>query len=174
MGIRFFCPNGHKLNVKEHLAGKAGFCPECGVRLVIPYQSTRKSSKELGQEKTEPAPNSAAENPVFSLTPSSFFIEEMQQQEATHQQEAAAQAFQSFQAPVAPTPAPEPVITNPILQDQTRVWYIQVPNGPQYGPATGLVVQTWLQERRIGPTMLVWCEGWNNWLEAKNVFPELE
>jgi hypothetical protein len=36
MGIRFSCPNGHKLNVKEHLAGKRGICPECGVRVVIP------------------------------------------------------------------------------------------------------------------------------------------
>jgi len=68
----------------------------------------------------------------------------------------------------------EPQITNPILQDQTVVWYIQVPNGPQYGPASGQVVNNWIQERRLGPTMLVWREGWNNWLEAKNVFPELE
>ena len=51
MGIRFFCPNGHKLNVKSHLAGKAGFCPECGIRLIVPYESTRKSSKELADNR---------------------------------------------------------------------------------------------------------------------------
>ncbi|MDR2344632.1 MAG: DUF4339 domain-containing protein [Planctomycetaceae bacterium] len=48
MGIRFFCPNGHKLNVKSSLAGLKGFCPECGIELVIPLTSTRKSSKEGG------------------------------------------------------------------------------------------------------------------------------
>ncbi|MDR2762874.1 MAG: DUF4339 domain-containing protein [Planctomycetaceae bacterium] len=48
MGIRFFCPNGHKLNVKSCLAGLKGFCPECGVELVVPLTSTRKSSKEGG------------------------------------------------------------------------------------------------------------------------------
>ncbi len=164
MGIRFFCPNGHKLNVKEHLAGKAGFCPECGVRLVIPYQSTRKSSRELHQEKN--VGDSPAASTPYSMTPSSFFLEEMQQQQS------ADEPFQFAQEP-APSPT-ESTISNPILQDQTVVWYIQVPNGPQYGPATGQVVSTWIQERRIGPTMLVWREGWSSWLEAKNVFPELE
>ena len=164
MGIRFFCPNGHKLNVKEHLAGKAGFCPECGCRLVIPYQSTRKSSRELNQEKN--GVESPTDVPSFSMMPSSFPVEEMQQRDS------------AGETPVfAPADAPKPIepgVVNPVLQDQTVVWYIQVPDGPQYGPASGQVVSSWIQERRIGPTMLIWREGWNNWLEAKNVFPELE
>jgi hypothetical protein len=36
MGIRFSCPNGHKLNVKEFLAGKRGVCPQCGAKFIIP------------------------------------------------------------------------------------------------------------------------------------------
>jgi len=36
MGIRFTCPNGHKLNVKDHLAGKRGVCPNCGAKFLIP------------------------------------------------------------------------------------------------------------------------------------------
>jgi len=36
MGIRFNCPNGHKLNVKEHLAGKRAVCPNCGAKVTIP------------------------------------------------------------------------------------------------------------------------------------------
>ncbi len=36
MGIRFACPNGHKLNVKADLAGKRGKCPQCGVKIEIP------------------------------------------------------------------------------------------------------------------------------------------
>lgn len=39
MGIRFHCPNGHKLNVKSFLAGKKGVCPDCGVKLRIPDRS---------------------------------------------------------------------------------------------------------------------------------------
>jgi hypothetical protein len=36
MGIRFNCPNGHKLNVKEFLAGKRGVCPQCAAKFIIP------------------------------------------------------------------------------------------------------------------------------------------
>ena len=36
MGIRFTCPNGHQLHVKEFLAGKRGICPECDTKFVIP------------------------------------------------------------------------------------------------------------------------------------------
>ena len=36
MGIRFTCPNGHKLHVKTFLAGKRGVCPQCGVKILIP------------------------------------------------------------------------------------------------------------------------------------------
>lgn len=42
MGIRFWCPNGHKLNVKTFQAGRRGICPYCGARFQIPTQSTRK------------------------------------------------------------------------------------------------------------------------------------
>jgi len=40
MGIRFLCPNGHKLNVKADLAGKRASCPECGASLMIPAPSS--------------------------------------------------------------------------------------------------------------------------------------
>ncbi len=46
MGIRFYCPNGHKLNVKEFQAGRRGICPYCGAKIQIPLQSTRPSTRE--------------------------------------------------------------------------------------------------------------------------------
>lgn len=50
MGIRFYCPQGHKLNVKSFLAGKKGFCPHCNAKVDIPLRSTRPSSKEDKQK----------------------------------------------------------------------------------------------------------------------------
>ncbi len=48
MGIRFYCPNGHKLNVKEFQAGQRGICPKCHARFDIPFESTRPAgSKDL-------------------------------------------------------------------------------------------------------------------------------
>jgi hypothetical protein len=43
MGIKFYCPNGHKVNVKSFLAGKKGLCPKCGVRVDIPLHSVAKN-----------------------------------------------------------------------------------------------------------------------------------
>ena len=112
MGIRFSCPNGHKLNVKAELAGRKGICPKCGVSVHIPQE------KETTETK-------------------------------------------------------EPALTSTLLSDPNAVWYLQVPHGPQYGPATGAVVENWINERRVSPNMLVWKEGWDHWIEAKNAFPEL-
>ena len=46
MGIRFYCPNGHKLNVKEFQAGRKGICPFCGAKIQIPTESTRPSTRD--------------------------------------------------------------------------------------------------------------------------------
>ena len=46
MGIKFYCPNGHKLNVKSFLAGKRGVCPHCDVGVDIPLESQIPSSKK--------------------------------------------------------------------------------------------------------------------------------
>jgi hypothetical protein len=54
MGIRFYCPNGHKLNVKAFQAGRQGICPYCGVSVEIPVESTRPSSKELRDQHDYP------------------------------------------------------------------------------------------------------------------------
>ena len=51
MGIRFYCPNGHKLNVKEFQAGRRAICPYCGTKTQIPTSSTRKTSKQRKAER---------------------------------------------------------------------------------------------------------------------------
>ncbi len=63
MGIRFLCPNGHKLNVKAFLAGRRGICPFCGSKFQIPTESTL----QLGQ--SSPTDNSpvVADAPTASL-----------------------------------------------------------------------------------------------------------
>ena len=54
MGIRFWCPNGHKLNVKTFQAGRRGICPYCGAKFQIPAESTRKpGAKDLVSEPQE-------------------------------------------------------------------------------------------------------------------------
>lgn len=64
MGIRFYCPNGHRLNVKTELAGKRGYCPHCNVKVLIPTVS------EIDQPKSD-LPDPLRERPTPSLSAAS-------------------------------------------------------------------------------------------------------
>ena len=53
MGIKFRCPNGHKLNVKSFLAGKKGICPHCGVSVRIPEGTAASVTADDHEGETE-------------------------------------------------------------------------------------------------------------------------
>ena len=71
MGIRFYCPNGHKLNVKAFQAGRQGICPYCGTSVQIPLESTRPSSKELRDQHDYPLSPGPAGSPATARAASS-------------------------------------------------------------------------------------------------------
>ena len=64
MGIRCYCPHGHKLNVKAEQAGKIGICPKCRVRFQIPLESTRQSHSKKSKDAPSPAPSASAQGAV--------------------------------------------------------------------------------------------------------------
>ena len=147
MGIRFSCSNGHKLNVKAELAGRRGRCPECGVSVQIPQQTERTESSSF-----------------------SVVIDTSKTKSGKTSNDAVQNPFKNLEQEAKQN---EPAMGKALLADPNAVWYLQVPHGPQYGPATGAVVESWIKERRVSPEMLVWKEGWSNWIPAKNAFPEL-
>lgn len=71
------------------------------------------------------------------------------------------------QYPVRSPNEPDP------LEDATEViWYVRPPTGGQYGPAGADVMRSWLAEGRITRDSQVWREGWRDWRDAGEVFPE--
>ena len=70
MGIRFFCPNGHKLNVKEFQAGRRGICPFCGASVQIPTESTRPSSRTSKERAVRISTKGAPNPPQIGTKPS--------------------------------------------------------------------------------------------------------
>jgi len=163
MGIRFYCPQGHKLNVKSYLAGKRGFCPDCGAKLLIPDVS----SEDGGEGR------------VPQMAP----LEAAQDQEVIATLVVPANALPLASTGELPGIDPEVVITvdepqhaqivDPIAEDPEAVWYVRLPSGSQYGPAGGDIFQTWLDEGRVVSDSLVWREGWAEWQTASQVFPQL-
>jgi len=69
MSIRVVCPNGHVLNVKDHLAGKTGLCPTCKARVKVPELPTEELSEDsimsiLGPHVPDTASVASVEEPA--------------------------------------------------------------------------------------------------------------
>lgn len=246
MGIRFYCPNGHKLNVKEFQAGRRGICPYCAQKFLVPAQSTRPSSKsqkatkqssssDVGAESEEqlleaepPAPTAAALAKQAASRQSAGPVGQAMRGDfsgppATPPQQPAPGApppiayqpptpaasnppsqvsartsgppggasrdtpvnLMSAYAPPAsgpmvPAPPPPPPLPaqqqeppDPIAEAPDMIWYVRPPSGGQFGPATADIMRNWLTEGRVGTDSLVWREGWRDWQEAGDVFPQL-
>ncbi|NQU22496.1 MAG: DUF4339 domain-containing protein [Candidatus Nealsonbacteria bacterium] len=54
------------------------------------------------------------------------------------------------------------------------VWYVRPASGGQFGPAGNEVMRGWIGEGRVSADSLVWREGWRDWQEAAEVFPQLK
>lgn len=187
MGIRFYCPNGHKLNVKSELAGKVGICPKCQARMTIPTESvceatgkgasegtaadaTFGTSDENGERLGGEAAGTDAQNTTSVDEPSGKFFLNGERAEAALGdvlRRAVDGSAQNGRGSARFDDA-EP------LRDPRLLWYVRSRDNQQYGPATGDVMTSWINERRIGPQTLVWREDWSAWQEAGRVFPELE
>ncbi len=165
MGIRFYCPNGHKLNVKSYLAGKRGFCPDCGAKLLIPDTTVEDGHTAAGNVPKMAPPEIEKDQEVVTVSV------------------VPANALPLASTGELPGIDPEISITvdepqnvrivNPIAEDPEAVWYVRLSSGSQYGPAAGDVFQTWLDEGRVVADSLVWREGWAEWQTASQVFPQL-
>jgi uncharacterized protein DUF4339 len=143
MGIKFLCPNGHKLNVKSFLSGKKAICPKCGVRVLVPQQND-----------PQPDQASAAEG---SWTDVSIVEAEV----------LPAQPRVAGSMPTAPAAG------DAIAEAPSAVWYVRPATGGQFGPASGEIMRGWLGEGRVGASSLVWRAGWAEWRAASAVFPQL-
>ena len=60
MGIVAYCPNQHRVKVKDDLAGRKGVCPTCGARFRIPLESQPEPTLPV----PTPAPAPAAGAPA--------------------------------------------------------------------------------------------------------------
>ena len=158
MGIKFHCPNGHKLNVKSFLAGKKGVCPKCGTKVRIPVVS------EAGLVDSELDETDASQHPAKSNGSGAVAAATL-----------AAPAISSAPAGAAGARvAGADAANDPIGEAPAAIWYVRPPTGGQYGPARGEVMRKWIAEGRVSSDSLVWREGWTDWQNAGKLFPTLQ
>lgn len=157
MGIKFHCPQGHKLNVKAFLAGKKGICPKCGTKLRIPEASEPALLDSEGDDSDDNA--DAVDKSTAAKSNGSGAVA------AAHVPAPAVSA--------GPATAMTTGANDPIAEAPAAIWYVRPPTGGQYGPARGDVMRKWLSEGRVSGDSLVWREGWTDWQNAAKLFPSL-
>src|SRR5262245_55287368 len=188
MGIKFHCPNGHKLNVKSFLAGKKGVCPKCGTKLRIPTASEPglgadddADDSDAGKLSPGLAGNGAAAlagvatsptaqpKPSPSPLPAPIHVGAAQPAMAP-----VPGAFPAGPAGPLPNQALPPTPGDPIAEAPMARWYVRPPSGGQFGPAVGDIMRKWIAEGRVSSDSLVWREGWTDWQNAGKMFPHLQ
>ena len=189
MGIRFYCPNGHKLNVKSFLAGKRGVCPHCGVKLIIP-DATEATSAKAGNLPTAQRPGeppkeaqplrnrsqSTATNDSAVPQGSSTTADQRQEPDTSNKPAPTAPAARGSEAWSETVNRTEPTVpeqppassanVDPLAELPNAMWYVRLTSGDQYGPVKADLIRQWLDEQRIPPDALVWREDWPDWQRA--------
>ena len=183
MGIKFYCPNGHKLNVKAFLAGKKAICPKCGVKVVVPVDLAESPSEkilldpeELGTLATAQASgvgrkNSAGDHAAAAGASVGKPVSAPLAAAAVDAAVGAAAPVTYAQAAAAPG-ANGPAAVDPIDEAPAAVWYVRPPSGGEFGPAGGDTMRSWLNEGRVTGDTLVWRAGWPEWRMAAAAFPK--
>ena len=164
MGIKFHCPNGHKLNVKAFLAGKKAVCPKCGEKVLVPEQSESAvtdapESPVVDASAADPQPETIAAPVIVTSKPAAAAPQPTQPAVAQKPivQPAAQQPAIVTQPAVAPLSGqPSPGTVDAIAEAPTAVWYVRPPSGGQFGPAAGDIMRGWLAEGRVTADSLVW------------------
>ena len=57
MAIGVICPNGHRMNVSDQLAGKRGKCSKCGVAVEVPQAAPLPVDDDPGYEVVADEPS---------------------------------------------------------------------------------------------------------------------
>lgn len=66
-------------------------------------------------------------------------------------------------APKAATPPPP--VRSDVADDATDdvEWYVRIPGGEQFGPASSDEFRDWIEQGRVGTDCMVWQQGWKDW-----------
>jgi hypothetical protein len=174
MGIRFLCPACQKrINVKEHQAGKRGFCPKCGAPVQIPLTSQIPANPHRDDDSSNRLASAAQGSQPQNVPPQTAAIPGGQHAPSA----ASPQAVTSQQAggvPVGRIVAVAGPIVDPLVEVPGAVWYVSSEGHSQpFGPADSATMGQWLHEGRVGPASLVWRQDWPEWRKAATVWPQL-
>lgn len=173
MGIVAFCPHGHRVKVKDHLAGKKGICPTCGARFRIPHESV--DMPPAATATASPAATATA-TPIAEIVSLDAAVAERLPRALPLARPAAAEPAPSPWTeharlePVTVEPAPR---LHPLIAERVDLaWCHARPGGTASAPLPAAAMQAWLESGVAAADALVWRADWEAWQPLALVFPE--
>jgi hypothetical protein len=172
VGIVSFCPQGHRIKVKDHLAGKKGVCPSCGARFRIPLASVATPTPASASTALPEATIVSLDATIAARLPRVLLLSHGS--EPTHGGPPAA-----AQLRVEPVEEEvELVVEEPhrhpaIAERPDLAWCIAVPGGTASEPMQADALQAWLDSGLPTGDELVWRADWADWRPITGVFSEL-
>jgi hypothetical protein len=162
MGIRFLCPNGHKLNVKSFLAGKRAICPQCGVKVLVPNQAEPTTEPSRTADGTVPNPLAAAgqlanqrlmdtASPSVMIAMAESEVAPVRQGAATSIPESIAVAPTQPVAPVTPIAMPPDAAYN-LRRERNRRNQVKIAVALALTVIVLAIVLIWVLRRNASPT----------------------
>lgn len=156
MGIVAFCPQGHRVKVKDHLAGKKGVCPTCGSRFRIPLASVAEPLVTLPLATVLPLDAS-----VIATLPRALPAD------VKPGQPVVAPRNEPGGLPAAALPRHAALDERPDL-----AWSRALPGGTASAPVSAADLRIWLDSGTADGSELVWRADWEDWRPLHDVFPD--
>ena len=173
MGIRFSCHLcNHPLHVKDYQASKRGKCPKCQGAFRVPPKDA-----DFSLAIDESASSIKPTNLGKPLSPSDSQIAPPTAKPKAHaepksQVQAKTKSPPASTLKLAPEANDHPSMPPSLLPLIDSRWYVRPPSGGQYGPATTQMLLDWIAEKRVTADALLWREGLDSWLSARELVPE--
>lgn len=175
MGIVAYCPAGHRIKVKDSLAGKKGRCPTCNAKFKIPHAATMAAAMPQAPQLPTARIVSLDASVAAGLPRALPMTMHAGPPAALEPAAAAADldvADVAEEVGVMPQDDPAPA-WHPLLAEQPGLaWCIAYPGGDSSEPLSAETVQQWLDSRQATGAEVVWRSDWPEWLPITTVFPE--
>lgn len=176
MGIVAVCPNGHRIKVKDELAGRKGVCPTCAARFRIPRKEARPDAAPPRDVPADlPIAGVVSVDPrVVASLPAAAPLEEV----GTERPIAADSADDPLEVEMMvderdddPPPATARRSHAALDERPESLWLIAVRGGTPSPPLSAAALAAWLESGAATPDHVVWREGWPEWRPLGDVFP---
>jgi hypothetical protein len=177
MGIVAFCPNGHRVKVKDELAGRKGICPTCAARFRIPRETPQAAPEQRGAPAAgvplarivslDPLvvaslPTAVADEPADAWHDTPDF---------TPVDEDSSGVDRPAPLPAAPEPLPDQVAEHAALDERPDLaWCVAVRGGTPSAPLDTAAMRAWLESGVASADHVVWRQDWPDWRPLADVF----